>query len=92
MICQIIVFILIYCLVTGKYKDYITIKVPIPGINAPFMLGGTPGKQQVAQTVYRNVYTPEYTTDYRPVYTPVPAVYTPVPTVYTPVPAVSNLM
>jgi hypothetical protein len=72
MICQIIVFILIYCLVSGKYKDYITIKVPIPGINAPFMLGGNATKD-IAQTVYRNVYTPEYTIDYNPVYTPVPA-------------------
>ena len=72
MICKIIVFVLLYCLISGKYKDYITINVPIPGINAPFVIGGS--QKPTVNTVYKTVYTPDYTTDYNPVYTPVPAV------------------
>ena len=35
MISTIIVIILLYCLITGKYKNYITLNRNIPGINSP---------------------------------------------------------
>ena len=38
MICQIIVAILLYCLISGKYKNYVSLKIPIPGLNTPFIL------------------------------------------------------
>ena len=39
MLCQIIIFVLLYCLISGNYKKYVTINIPIPGITKPFMLG-----------------------------------------------------
>jgi hypothetical protein len=91
MICKIIVFVLLYCLISGKYKDYITIKVPIPGINAPFVIGGG-SRQPNINTVYKTVYEDVYTPPNNPVYKPIAPVYTPVVAdVYTPVQAVQSL-
>ena len=42
MICELIVIALLYCLISGKYKDYVTLKIPIPGINSPLI--NQPGK------------------------------------------------
>ena len=39
MLQTIFIVIILYCLLTGKYKDYITIKTPIPFINKSGMSG-----------------------------------------------------
>ena len=49
MICKIIVFVMLYCLISGQYKRYITINVPIPGITSPIQLG-TLQQQQVPRS------------------------------------------
>ena len=51
MICEIIVVILLYCLISGKYKDYVSLKIPIPGINTPLI-------NQPNKVVYVPVNTP----------------------------------
>ena len=48
---------MLYCLITGQYKRYITINVPIPGITQPIQLGA--GVQPVQQPVQQRVYQPQ---------------------------------
>jgi len=61
MICQIIVLVLLYCLFSGKYRKYITINIPIPGINSPIMLmGGQDNKitSPLTSVQENTIYTP----------------------------------
>jgi len=51
MICELIVIALLYCLISGKYKDYVTLKIPIPGINSPLI-------NQPTKVVYTPVNSP----------------------------------